>query len=85
MAVTADVSGDMDHTTALARDQIAGALARGLCRALSERGYASLTEVTLNSGRRVDVIALDAKGRILIVEIKSSPQDLRAIANGRTT
>ena len=76
--MTAEASGDRDGPTVLARDQIADALARGLCRALSERGFASLTEVTLNSGRRVDVIGLDAKGRIVIVEINSSPEDFKS-------
>lgn len=59
-------------------DAPAGArLARGVCRALAEHGYAALTEFTLRSGRRADVIALDAGGQIAIVEVKASLADLR--------
>ncbi len=53
-------------------------LARGLCRALADRGYATLTEFSLKSGRRADVLALDRTGEVLIVEIKSSVEDYRA-------
>jgi hypothetical protein len=56
----------------------AAALARGVTRALSNLGYASLTEFTLRTGRRVDVIAMDAGGAIAIVEIKSNLEDFRA-------
>ncbi|MEC7438712.1 MAG: MmcB family DNA repair protein [Pseudomonadota bacterium] len=40
-----------------------------------ERGDACLREFTLKSGRRVDVIAVDRRGTITIVEVKSSRQD----------
>lgn len=50
-------------------------LARGVCRALGARGLATLTEFTLKSGRRADVIGLDEKGGISIVEVKSSRAD----------
>ena len=53
-------------------------LARGVCRALHQLGYASLTEFTLGSGRRADVIGMDAGGAIAIIEIKSSLADYRA-------
>lgn len=53
-------------------------LARGVCRALHQLGYVSLTEFTLGSGRRADVIAMDAGGAIAIVEVKSSLADYRA-------
>ncbi len=56
----------------------AARLARGVTRALHDLGQASLTEFTLRSGRRVDVIALDPAGRLTIVEIKSSLEDFRA-------
>ena len=56
----------------------AAVLARGVRRTLTDLGYASLTEFTLRSGRRVDVIGLDAGGAIAIVEIKSSLEDFRA-------
>lgn len=54
------------------------ALARGVCRALAELGLATLTEFTLRTGRRVDVIGLDPSGAIDIVEVKSSVEDFRS-------
>ena len=56
----------------------AAAICRGVCRSLAEAGYATLTEVTLATGRRVDVMAIDRRGEILVVEIKSSVADFRA-------
>lgn len=52
-------------------------LARGVCRALGALGYAALTEFPLNSGRRVDVIAVNGAGETVIVEIKTSTADYR--------
>ncbi len=56
----------------------AGRVTRGVCRALDEQGYVSLTEFTLASGRRADVIALGEDGEVLIVEVKSSAADFRS-------
>jgi hypothetical protein len=53
-------------------------LVRGVCRALGALGYAALTEFPLNSGRRVDVIAVNGAGETVIVEIKTSTADYRA-------
>ena len=53
-------------------------LARGVCRLLEELGFATLTEFTLRSGRRVDVIGLDGAGQVLVVEIKTSVEDFRS-------
>ncbi len=53
-------------------------LARGVARLLAGMGYRSLTEFRLRGGRRADVAGLDAKGRIVIVEIKRSIADFRA-------
>ncbi len=61
----------------------AAALARGVTRAFADLGYASLTEFTLRSGHRVDVIAVDAGGAIAIAEIKSSLEDFRAYRKWR--
>jgi hypothetical protein len=55
----------------------AALLARGICRALGQLGYATLTEFSLANGRRADVIALARSGEIAIVEVKSSPADFR--------
>ncbi len=59
-------------------------IARGVTRLLSELGYAAIQEFTLGSGRRADIAALDSKGRILIVEIKSSLNDYRTDQKWRT-
>ena len=53
-------------------------LARGVCRALADHGLATLTEFTLASGRRVDVIGLDRRGQVTIVEIKTCLEDFRS-------
>lgn len=53
-------------------------LARGVRRALADHGYRTLTEFRLKSGRRADVVGLNAAGTIVIVEIKSSVADFRA-------
>ncbi len=60
------------------RDDTAQQLARGVGRLLTHMGYHSLTEFTLRSGRRADLAGIDRKGRIAIVEIKSSVADFRA-------
>jgi hypothetical protein len=53
-------------------------LARGICRALDQLGYASLVEFPLLNGRRADILGLGKSGDLLIVEIKSSVADFRA-------
>ncbi len=53
-------------------------LARGVSRALAQRGYATLTEFSLANGRRADVIGLSRAGELVIVEVKSSVQDFRS-------
>src|ERR1700680_387709 len=56
----------------------AALLARGVCRALDQLGYASLLEFPLANGRRADILALGQKGEVLIIESKSSVADFRA-------
>lgn len=60
------------------RDRTAQRLIRGIGRALAARGFAWLPEFTLPDGRRADIAALDEKGAIWIVEIKSGAADFRA-------
>ncbi|HUR43060.1 MAG TPA: MmcB family DNA repair protein [Aestuariivirga sp.] len=50
---------------------------KGVRRLLRQAGFATLTEFSLVTGRRADVIALNEGGAIWIVEIKSSLQDFR--------
>lgn len=56
----------------------AAEIVRGAQRMLAELGLASLTEVTLASGRRADVMAVGPKGDIVIIEVKSCLQDFAA-------
>ena len=53
-------------------------LARGVCRAFTQLGYATLLEFPLANGRRADVLALSKAGEFRCVEIKSSIADFRA-------
>jgi hypothetical protein len=55
----------------------AAAIARGCRRLLAGHGFASLCEVPLPSGRRADIFAMDGKGTIWIIEVKSSLDDFR--------
>jgi hypothetical protein len=56
----------------------AALLARGVCRALDQLGYASLVEFPLANGRRADILGLGKPGDLVIVEIKNSVADFRA-------
>lgn len=60
------------------RPEVTELLMRGVCRGLGELGYATLTEFTLGCGRRADVMGLDPRGEIVIVEVKSGLDDYRA-------
>jgi hypothetical protein len=60
------------------RPQVTDAVTRGAARLLIGLGYAPVTEAPLPNGRRADLMALDGKGRIAIVEVKSSLEDYRA-------
>lgn len=62
------------------QSQTAAAIQRGVLRFLAAHGQAALPEVSLASGRRADVLALDAKGALSIIEIKSSVTDFRTDA-----
>ena len=53
-------------------------VARGAARLLRALGFTSVSELPLPSGRRADLVALNERGEIWIVEIKSSVEDLRA-------
>jgi hypothetical protein len=62
------------------RRQSATALgvALGARRLLASHGFVSVTELTLASGRRADIVGLGQDGSIWILEIKSSIADFRA-------
>src|SRR5579864_6346634 len=60
------------------QSETALAIARGTARLLRALGFACISELPLPSGRRADLVALNERGTIWIVEIKSSLEDLRA-------
>jgi hypothetical protein len=60
------------------QSETAAAIARGTARLLRSLGFACVGELPLPSGRRADLVALNVRGDIWIVEIKSSVEDLRA-------
>jgi hypothetical protein len=60
------------------QSETALAIARGTARLLWSLGFSCISELPLPSGRRADLVALNERGEIWIVEIKSSVEDLRA-------
>jgi hypothetical protein len=60
------------------QSETALAVARGTSRLLRSLGFSALSELPLPSGRRADLAALNERGDVWIVEIKSSLADLRA-------
>ena len=60
------------------QSETALAIARGTARLLRSLGFSCISELPLPSGRRADLVALNERGDIWIVEIKSSVEDLRA-------
>ena len=61
--------------TALATPK-ASDVARGIARLFARNGIWCLSEVALKNGRRADLMGIDAKGLIVIVEIKVARGDL---------
>ena len=55
---------------------IAGEVARGVTRLFCRRNLFAMCEVPLPNGRRADLMAIDAKGQLTIVEIKVAKADL---------
>ena len=53
-------------------------VARGTARLLRSLGFSCISELPLPSGRRADLVALNERSEIWIIEIKSSVEDLRA-------
>jgi hypothetical protein len=53
-------------------------ICRGVIRLMDGLGFASLQEFPLRAKRRADVIAVDAAGEIVIVEVKSGRADFQS-------
>lgn len=51
-------------------------VARGVTRMLLRHDLTTIAEVPLEGGRRADLMAIDARGQLVIVEIKVSRADL---------
>jgi len=52
------------------------AVARGICRLFARNDIWVIPEMPLRNGRRADLMGVDPKGRIVIVEIKCARGDL---------
>ncbi len=65
------VSPMLDSSNATAKD-----VARGIMRLFARNGIWCLPEMPLKNGRRADLMGVDAKGLIVIVEIKVARGDL---------
>lgn len=72
------IKSDLAAPTDGRQSQPALDIQRGTMRMLRQHGFASLSELTLKSGRRADLMAINAKGEIWIIEIKSSREDFRS-------
>lgn len=57
-------------------ERAALAVARGICRLFARNDIWCIAEMPLRCGRRADLMGVDPKGRIVIVEIKVSRADL---------
>ena len=62
---------------------VAADVARGVSRLLLRHDCIAIGEVPLSDGRRADLMAVDARGNIVIVEIKVSRADL--LGDGKWT
>jgi len=73
---------DPPHTIPVPADRrqspTALAVARGTARLMVSLGLSTVSELSLASGRRADMVALGGAGEVWIVEIKSSIADFRA-------
>ena len=54
----------------------AQAVARGICRLFARNDVWCLPEMPLRNGRRADLMGIDGRGQLVIVEIKVSRSDL---------
>lgn len=63
--------------------EITRAVTRGAARLLGDLGQGVLTEFSLATGRRVDVIGVDRAGVITVVEVKASVADFKGDSKWR--
>ena len=67
-----------DDTEQMRNTEAADTVVRGVSRLMRDRDETYLSEFTLKTGRRVDIIALNRKGHFTIIEVKSSVADFRS-------
>jgi hypothetical protein len=75
--------GARHHTNlnrAMSPPVVTAAVTRGVCRWMDDLGFSSLMEFKLGNGRRADVVGLNSAGIILMVEVKSTPEDFKGDA-----
>ena len=72
--VTSEPSCESDGSGTLS--VTAAQVTRGVLRLFARNDIWCLTEMPLRGGRRADIMGVDAKGRIVIVEIKVARADL---------
>ncbi|QDX27115.1 MmcB family DNA repair protein [Sphingomonas suaedae] len=73
------VADDVDIDAPL----IAADVTRGVCRMLLRHDCVAMAEVPLGDGRRADLMALNQRGEIVLVEVKVSRADL--LGDGKWT
>ena len=73
-----DASGSPQRSSLCAAD-----VSRGVTRMLLRHDLTAMAEVPLDGGRRADLMALDARGQLVIIEIKVSRADL--LGDGKWT
>lgn len=76
MLAQADSQDQIAQPKNPAPEWVARDVARGISRLFARNGIWCLTEMPLRNSRRADMMGIDAKGRIIIVEIKVSRADL---------
>lgn len=81
MSVPPDSLPDTSSPDALAPDALA--VARGISRLFARNDIWCLPEMPLRNGRRADLMGIDAKGQVIIVEIKVARADL--LGDGKWT
>jgi hypothetical protein len=64
------------HLASVAQPPVAADVVRGICRLFGRNEIWCIPEMPLRCGRRADLMGIDAKGDIVIVEVKVSRADL---------
>ncbi len=59
------------------QSELALMIQRGVIRSFLKNEIILLPELTLNNGRRADLLGIDSKGKIVLIEIKSSVEDFK--------